>query len=163
MNLHGGISRVVSSVLPRYDPEALEAQTSLAAMCAGLWFGWMNTPLPTVPPSLYAEAGVCRFWGAALILLGGAQAVALWSKRMRWRAASAMIGVGLWSGATVLLLGGAAAGRGSDGPSANLAGALFPLIALSEAWVYLRLRTGTAASIEASAQAAESPPSRRVL
>lgn len=117
----------------RFDSQSLELQTGALAISVGLWLA-----LPPIRPGqsaallgrLGAHLWPVPFWGAAFALVGFAQILALRRERVRARCLCAMSGFCLWAFLFVLAVLERVPGLGV---------ALFPLIALSEAWVYLRL------------------------
>jgi hypothetical protein len=117
----------------RYDPEVLEVQTAVMAVGAGLWIA-----LPGYHPDR-GGWGVYELlirtlpdwaWSLTFVCLGVMQTLALCKRWTAWRAVSAMLSFVVWSSLSVLLVVDL-----SPGPAT----VIFPVIALSEAWVYLRL------------------------
>lgn len=118
----------------RFDPEGLELQTGVMALALGLYL--LCSPDQWGQRSSNFGLMLLRLWPAPVwaclfIGVGGAQMVALNRAWMTVRCLCAMSGFCLWSFVAILL-----ALDGLPGPSVSV----FPVIALSEAWVYLRLR-----------------------
>lgn len=138
----------------RFDPESLEFQTGLLALALGVWLLVLPTQWQHRPSNF--SLMLLRLWSAPLwaslfLLIGGAQLAALSQSRLTLRCACAMTGFCLWSFVAVLL-----AMDGLPGPSVSL----FPVIALSEAWVYLRLRAhGDSPSAKPGSE--DEPPPQR--
>lgn len=117
----------------RFDPESLEFQTGALALSVGLWLSLASArpgPNQALLGRLGAPLWPTPLWGIAFAALGLAQIAALGRARLRVRCGCAMIGFGLWMFLFVLAI---------LDPVPGLGVALFPLLALSEAWVYLRL------------------------
>lgn len=130
--LCSGLARL-RQVVFRFDPESLELQTGLLALSVGSWLSLASLK-PGQSEVLLGRWGAhlwpASLWGAAFALVGVAQIIALGRARVRVRCACAMSGFCLWSFLFVLAILDAVPGLGIS---------LFPFIALSEAWVYLRL------------------------
>ena len=116
----------------RFDPESLELQTGTLALSVGLWLAlaWLKPGQSAVLGRLGAHLWPALGWGAAFALVGLSQIIASVRARVRVRCLCAMSGFCLWAFLFILAVLDAAPGLGV---------ALFPFIALSEAWVYLRL------------------------
>ncbi|MDQ3812762.1 MAG: hypothetical protein M3347_02280 [Armatimonadota bacterium] len=122
----------------QYDPEPLEVQTAVIAVGSALWVSWLGyRPGGTQG----TESAVYRLltslfpdwsWAVTFVWLGILQTVALVKNRMAWRTVSAMLSFVVWAFISVLLIVSL-----EPGPAT----VIFPVIALSEAWVYLRLTT----------------------
>ena len=117
-----------------FDPEVLEAQ--IAALSLVVAIRWMfrvlrDTDLSSLTLLL---TSLLPLWAWALLFgfMGLGHIIGLAVNRLQWRASSAMLGVLIWSFVSVLMM---LDGLNSPGT------VLFPIIALSEAWVYLRLTT----------------------
>ena len=117
----------------RFAPESLELQTGALAISVGLWLA-LASAKPGQNAALLGRLGThlwpVPLWGVAFAFVGLAQILALRRERVRARCLCAMSGFCLWAFLFVLAVLDGVAGLGV---------ALFPLIALSEAWVYLRL------------------------
>ena len=118
----------------QYDPETLEAQKGIMAVATGLWVIWAGYwPHEAFSSPVYQL--LMRFlpdwlWCGIFVSVGLAQITAMnWSK-VCWRAASAMLSFILWSFIAALLALDTTPGPGI---------VVFPILALSDAWVYLRL------------------------
>ena len=118
----------------RFDPEVLEVQIAALALSAAtrLTFRALGATGATFEDTLLTN--LLPFWAWAILFgaMGVGHIVALGVRRLAWRAFSAMMGVLIWSFVSVLML--------LDG-LINPGTVLFPVVALSEAWVYLRLTT----------------------
>ena len=142
------------SGLFRFDPEVLELQTGIMALALGLYL--LGSPdqwghRPSNFSLMLLRLWPAPVWAGLFIVVGGAQIAALGRTWMLARWACAMSGFCLWSFVAILL-----ALDGLPGPSVSV----FPVIALSEAWVYLRLRAhGDVPSTEPNES--DETPSRR--
>lgn len=118
----------------RFDPEALEAQIAALSLSAAirLWFRALRVSGELSEAHLLTS--LLPYWAWALLFAGMAlsHVVALATNHLRWRALSAMAGVLAWSFVSVLMMLDGMTSPGS---------VLFPVIACSEAWIYLRLTT----------------------
>ena len=118
----------------RYDPEVTEVQVSALALSAAARLGFraLGGAGHTFEDALLTN--LLPFWAWALLFGGVASGhlVALFKGRLGWRAVIAMLGFLTWSFVSVLML---LDGLTSPGT------VLFPVVALCEAWVYLRLTT----------------------
>ncbi len=118
----------------RFDPEALEAQIAALSLSAAirLWFRALRVSGDLSEAHLLTS--LLPYWAWALLFaaMGLSHVAALATSHLRWRALSAMAGVLAWSFVSVLMM---LDGMTSPGT------VLFPVIACSEAWVYLRLTT----------------------
>lgn len=130
--LCSGLARL-RQVVFRFDPESLELQTGVLALSVGGWLAWASLrsgQSETLLGRLGAHLWPTPLWAAAFTLVGAAQISALGRARVRVRCRCAMSGFCLWMFLFILAVLDAVPGLGV---------ALFPFIALSEAWVYLRL------------------------
>ena len=121
----------------RYDPEVTEiteVQVVALALCAAARLGFraLGGAGHTFEDALLTN--LLPFWAWALLFgsVASGHLVALIRGRLGWRAIIAMLGFLTWSFVSVLML---LDGLTSPGT------VLFPVVALCEAWVYLRLTT----------------------
>ena len=118
----------------RFDPEVLEAQSAALCGCAALRLGlralWGQSNLSSSAPL----TSLLPFWVWSLLfaLMGLSHVVGLATGRLSWRATGAMLGVLVWSFVAVMMTLDGLTGPGT---------VLFPIVAISEAWIYLRLTT----------------------
>lgn len=131
-SLCSGVSQL-RRVAFRFDPESLELQTGVMALALGLWL--LGAPShPEQRPSNFGlmllRLWPAPVWASLFLVVGAFQMAALTRSGVRARCVCAMSGFLLWSFVAVLL-----ALDGLPGPSVSV----FPIVALSEAWVYLRL------------------------
>ena len=129
----------------RYDPEVTEVQVAALALCAAvrLSFRALGGAGHTFEDALLTN--LLPFWSWALLFGSVAigHLVALFKGHLRWRAVVAMLGFLTWSFVSVLML---LDGLTSPGT------VLFPVVALCEAWVYLRLMTPSSQPRSSAAQ-----------
>ena len=118
----------------RFDPEVLEVQIAALALSAAvrLIFRALATSGQKFEDTLLTN--LLPFWAWAILfgVMGVGHILALGARRLSLRASIAMMGVLIWSFVSVLML---LDGLTSPGT------VLFPIVAFSEAWVYLRLTT----------------------
>ena len=132
--LCSGLTRL-RRVAFRFDPKSLELQTGALSISAGLRLG-VASIIPSQSEVLLGNLATHLWpapsWGVAFafVAVGLTQIVASLRGRARLRCVCAMCGFCLWAFLFVLAVVGTVPGLGV---------ALFPLIALSEGWVYLRL------------------------
>jgi len=132
-----GLARLRQIVF-RFDPESLEFLTGVLALNVGSWLASPSLRPGSLRPGQSeallgrwgAHVWLVSLWGVAFVLVGVAQILALGRTRVRVRCLCAMSGFCLWASLFVLAVLDAVPGLGIS---------LFPFIALSEAWVYLRL------------------------
>lgn len=118
----------------RFDPEILEVQSAALCGCAAVRLGFRALRVEDDLSSAALLTSLLPFWAWSLLfaLMGLSHVGGLVTGQVTWRATSAMVGVLVWSFvATMMTL---------DGLS-GLGTALFPVMAISQAWVYLRLTT----------------------
>ena len=119
-------------IIFRFDPEVLEAQ--IAALALSVAIRWVFRALHIGDASSVTQLLICLLplWAWAILfgMMGTAHIIGLMTNCLRWRASSAMLGVFTWSFVSVLMMLDGLTGPGT---------VLFSIIALSEAWVYLRL------------------------
>ena len=131
----------------RFDPEALEAQIAALSLGAAIWLGLRALHITQNMPAAHLLLSLLPAWVWATLFttMGLSHIGALATNRLRWRAGSAMLGVLAWSFVAGLMVLDGMIGPGT---------ALFPIVACSEAWVYLRLTTCcfTKDSVHLSAQ-----------
>lgn len=130
--LCSGLARL-RQVVFRFDPESLELQTGVLALSVGFWLALASLKAGQSEVLLGrwgAHLWPASLWGMAFALVGAAQVIASGRARVRVRCVCAMSGFCLWAFLFVLAVLDAVPGLGIS---------LFPSIALSEAWVYLRL------------------------
>ena len=118
----------------RFDPEVLEVQIAALSLSAAvrLMFRALGASGHTFEDTLLTNLLPFWAWAALFGGMGVGHLVALAMRRLEWRATGAMLGVLAWSFVSVLMLLDGLASPGT---------VLFPVVALSEAWVYLRLTT----------------------
>ena len=118
----------------RFDPEVLEVQIAALSLSAAvrLTFRALGATGPTFEDTLLTNLLPFWAWAALFGGMGVGHLVALAMRRLEWRATGAMLGVLAWSFVSVLMLLDGLASPGT---------VLFPVVALSQAWVYLRLTT----------------------
>lgn len=138
-----------------FDPESVEFQTGVMALALGLWL--LLLPNEWGNRSSNFRLMLLRVWPAVLwaslfLGVGVAQMMALGRSHLKGRCACAMSGFFLWSFVAILLTL-----DGLPGPSAFM----FPVVALSQAWIYLRLRVRADATANEFGDGGEHPPPRR--
>ena len=118
----------------RFDPEVLEAQVAALSLGAAIWLGLRALHITQNMPAAHLLLNLLPAWVWATLFttMGLSHIGALAISHLPWRAGSAMLGVLAWSFVAVLMVLDGMIGPGT---------ALFPVIACSEAWVYLRLTT----------------------
>lgn len=118
----------------RFDPEILEAQSAALCLSAAVRLGFRALRIEDDLSSSALLTSLLPFWAWSLLfaLLGLSHVAGLATGRLTWRATSAMAGVLVWSFVAVMITLDGIIGLGT---------AFFPIIAISEAWIYLRLTT----------------------
>lgn len=118
----------------RYDPEALEAQIAALCLGAAVWMVAKNLRVSGTASVAHLLMSLLPwwFWVTLFAGMGLSHISALALNHLQWRAMSAIAGVLAWSFVAVLMMLDGIIGPGTT---------LFPVIAASEAWVYLRLTT----------------------
>lgn len=118
----------------RYDPEALEAQIAALSLGAAVWMVAKTLRVSGTASVAHLLMSLLPwwFWVTLFAGMGASHVAALAANHLQWRAMSAIAGVLAWSFVAVLMMLDGIVGPGT---------ALFPVIAVSEAWVYLRLTT----------------------
>ena len=118
----------------RFDPEVLEVQIAALSLSAAVRLGFraLGASGRAFEDALLTNLLPFWAWAALFGSMGVGHLVALAMRRLEWRATGAMLGVLAWSFVSTLML---LDGLTSPGT------VLFPVIALSQAWVYLRLTT----------------------
>ena len=118
----------------RFDPEILEAQSAALCLSASVRLSYRalwgeNTPSNSGPLTNLLPLWV---WSLLFALMALSHIAGLATGRLSWRATSAMAGVLVWSFVAVMMTLDGLTGPGT---------VLFPIVAISEAWTYLRLTT----------------------
>lgn len=118
----------------RFDPEILEVQSAALCLSAALRLGfrtlWGESNLSSSGP--LTNLLPLWVWSLPFALMALGHVVGLATGRLSWRATSAMLGVLVWSFVAVMMMLDGLSGPGT---------VLFPIVAISEAWIYLRLTT----------------------
>lgn len=108
----------------------------LGGLAGLLWGAWLLNPswdAFEITPGFAAMAAIAPepVWGSALLLIGALQLWALIRDRWPWRRRSAFLLFCAWMFITVMI------GRANYRAAAVV---VYPLLALSAAWAYIRMR-----------------------
>jgi hypothetical protein len=126
-------ARDLCQLLFQYDPEALEIQKACMSTGTGIWIMWAGYEKQLDGSALYVLLKHLLpdwIWGLIFVAIGVFQMVALKRNAIQCRASGAMMSFVLWSFITALL-------TVTVTPSPITP--IFALLALSDAWLYLRI------------------------